>query len=63
MTKKQLKQLARKMADLEHTIQTSNDSQVVHEAKEKMMHLTESSDLTLEEMVALDTLIQNYLQS
>jgi len=63
VTKKQLKQLARKMADLEHTIQTSNDSQMVYEAKEKMTHLTESADLGLEDMIELDVLIQNYLQS
>ena len=63
MTKKQLKQLARKMADLERTIQTSDDSQKVYEAKEKMTHLTESSELELEDMIALDELIQKYLQS
>ena len=51
------------MADLERTIQTSDDSQKVYEAKEKMTHLTESSELELEDMIALDELIQNYLQS
>lgn len=51
------------MADLERTIQTSDDSQKVYEAKEKMTHLTESSELELEDMIALDELIQKYLQS
>lgn len=63
MTKKQLKQLAKKLADLEYTIQNSDDSQKVYEAKEKMTHLTESANLELDDLIALDGLIQNYLQS
>ena len=63
MTKKQLKKLARDLADLEYTIQTSNDSQKVYEAKEKMTHLTEAANIELEDMIALDELIQNNLQS
>jgi len=63
MTKKQLKKLAKEIAGLEHTIQSSNDPQVVYMAKEKMTHLTESAQLELEDMLALDELVQNYLQS
>ena len=63
MTKKQLKKLAKDLASLEYTIQTSNDSQTVYEAKEKMTHLTEAANLELEDMIALDELIQKNLQS
>jgi len=63
MTKKQLKKLAQEVASLERTIQNSNDKQVIYEAQEKMTRLTESADLELEEMLALDTMVQKYLQS
>ena len=61
MTKKQLKQLAKKIANYEFTIQTSNDPYKVNEAKDRITQLTESSDLDLEEMVSLDDMIQNIL--
>lgn len=61
MTKKQLKQLAKKIANYEFTIQTSNDPYKVNEAKDRIAQLTESSDLDLEEMVSLDDMIQNIL--
>ena len=62
MTKKQLKQLAKKMADLEHTIQTSNDKNAIDSAKDKMIKAQESADMELEEMVLLDEMIQKYLR-
>lgn len=61
MTKKQLKQLAKKIANYEFTIQTSNDPYKINEAKDRITQLTESSDLDLEEMVSLDDMIQNIL--
>lgn len=61
MTKKQLKQLAKKLADYEYTIQTSNDPYKVNEAKDRISQLTESSDLEVEDMVALDDMIQKIL--
>lgn len=61
VTKKQLKQLAKKLADYEYTIQTSNDPYKVNEAKDRISQLTESSDLEIEDMVALDDMIQNIL--
>ncbi len=63
MTKKQLKKLAQEIAKLEHTIQTSDDKQVIYEAQQKMTHLTDSADLALEEMIVVDEMVQNYLQS
>jgi phage shock protein A len=61
VTKKQLKQLAKKLADYEYTIQTSNDPYKVNEAKDRISQLTESSDLEIEDMVALDDMIQKIL--
>ena len=61
MTKKQLKQLAKKIANYEFTIQTSNDPYKINEAKDRITQLTESSNLDLEEMVSLDDMIQNIL--
>lgn len=61
MTKKQLKQLAKKMAELEYTIQTSQDKNAIDLAKDKMIKAQESADMELEEMVLLDEMIQKYL--
>lgn len=62
MTKKQLKQLAKKIADLEYTIQTSQDSNEVDSAKNRMMQVEQSADLELNDMLILDGLVQDYLK-
>lgn len=62
MNKKQLKKLAKQIADLEATIQTSNDGYVVNEAKDKMVRLTETADLEFEDMMVLDEMVQNLLK-
>ena len=62
MTKKQLKQLAKKIADLEYTIQTSEDHNEVNDAKNRMMQLQQAQNLELQEMIALDELVQDYLK-
>lgn len=61
MTKKQLKQLAKKIADLEYTIQTSNDHDAVHDAKERMVQAQEAAEMELDEMLILDEMVQKYL--
>ena len=61
MNKKQLKQLAKKLADLEHIIQTETDKDEVDRAKDKMIQAQNSADLELEEMVMLDEMVQRYL--
>jgi len=61
VTKKQLKQLAKKLADLEYTIQTNPDKDAVELAKDKMVKAQASADMELEEMVLLDEMIQKYL--
>lgn len=62
MTKKQLKQLAKKIADLEYTIQTSEDHNEVNEAKNRMMQTQNSVELDFKEMIQLDELVQGYLE-
>ena len=62
MTKKQLKQLAKKIADLEYTIQTSQDRDEVNTAKDRMMQAQEAANLELQDMIDLDELVQKYLQ-
>ena len=62
MTKKQLKQLAKKIADLEYTIQTSEDRNEVNEAKNRMMQTQNSVELDFKEMIQLDEFVQGYLK-
>lgn len=61
MTKKQMKQLATKIANLEIIIQTSNDESAVREAKNRMIQLNESAELDLNDMIKLDAMISDLL--
>lgn len=61
MTKKQMKQLATKIANLETIIQTSNDENAVREAKNRMIQLNESAELDLNDMIKLDAMISDLL--
>lgn len=61
MTKKQMKQLATKIANLEIIIQTSNDENAVREAKNRMIQLNESAELDLNDMIKLDAMISDLL--
>lgn len=61
VTKKQLKQLAKKLADYEFIIQTSDDPYKINDAKDRVTQLTESSNLEIEDMVKLDDMIQTML--
>ena len=61
MTKKQLKQLAKQIAKYEQIIQDNLDAEEVRDAKEKIMKLS-NSDLSLEDMLALDEYVQEYLE-
>lgn len=60
MTKKQLKQVARKIADLEMIIQNSSIPDEVHDAKNEIMKY--QSSLTLDDMIVLDALIQEMIK-
>lgn len=61
MTKKQMKKLAKEVAELERIIQFSQDKNEINEAKDKQVHLMDSADLELTEMLELDLLVQKYL--
>lgn len=61
MTKKQMKKLAKEIAELEKIIQFSQDKNEINEAKDKQVHLMDSADLELTEMLELDLLVQKYL--
>ena len=61
MTKKQLKKLAKEFADLEIIIQKNESVDKVDNAKEKMMKLTQSTDLELNEMIELDEMIRELI--
>lgn len=61
MTKKQKKQLARRMAELELVIQKNEDPYKVNKAKDEMMQLTESSDLELSEILEIDLMVSEIL--
>lgn len=62
MTKKQLKQLAAKIAKLEVIIQTSEDEYAVREAKNHMIQLNESAELELNDMLALDEMVSEMVK-
>lgn len=61
MTKKQMKQLAAKIAQLETIIQTSSDDDAIRDAKDKMIQLNESAELDLDDMIKLDEMVSELL--
>ena len=61
MKKKELKNLAAKIAKCERIIQTSDDKKTVHQAEEEIMRLSSSVD-RLEDMVAIDELVMELLE-
>ena len=61
MKKKELKNLAAKIAKNEKIIQTSEDKKAVHQAEEEIMRLS-SSVHSLEDMVAIDELVMDLLE-
>lgn len=63
MTKKQLKQLAKQLAECERIIQTSDDPVKVNDAKDRTSQLSESADLSLDDMIKLDEMIRDLLKN
>ena len=61
MKKKELKNLAAKIAKCERIIQTSFDKKEVRQAEEEIMRLSSSVD-RLEDMVAIDELVMELLE-
>lgn len=60
MKKKELKNLAKRIADAEFIIQTSSDKKEINEAKNKIMELSNHA-IDLEDMMVLDELVQDIL--
>jgi selenophosphate synthetase-related protein len=61
MKKKELKNLAAKIAKYETIIQTSDDKKAVHQAEEEIMKLSSRVN-SLEDMVAIDELVMELLE-
>ena len=61
MKKKELKNLATKIAKCEKIIQTSSDKKEVRQAEEEIMRLSSSVD-RLEDIVAIDELVMELLE-
>ena len=61
MKKKEIKNLAQKIAKYERIIQSSDDKKLVHQAEKEIMRLSSSVD-SLEDMVAIDELVMELLE-
>lgn len=61
MKKKELKNLASKIAEAEYIVQTSTDSNAVHQAQEEIVKLC-GKVKSIEDMVILDDMIQEILE-
>lgn len=60
MKKKELKSLAKRIADAEYTIQTSSDKKQINDAKRKIMDLSNHA-IDLEDIIILDEMVQEIL--
>ena len=60
MKKKELKNLAKKIADAEYTIQTSDDPKAVARAQDAILELSGKA-MSLDDMMAIDELVQEIL--
>ena len=61
MKKKELKNLATKIAKYERIIQTSDDKKIIAQAEQEIMKLSSSVD-SLDDMVAIDELVMELLE-
>jgi predicted nucleic acid-binding Zn-ribbon protein len=61
MTTKQLRKMAKEMASLEIKIRNAVDQNERTKYEQQMFQLTDSHNLSLDEMVQLDEMIQNIL--
>ena len=60
MKKKELKSLAKRIADAELIIQTSTDKKEINKAKNSIMELSNHA-IDLEDMIILDEMVQDIL--
>ena len=61
MKKKEIKNLAQKIAKYERIIQNSDDDKMVRQAQEEIMRLSSSVD-SFDDMVAIDELVMELLE-
>ena len=61
MKAKELKNLAKKIAKLELIIQNSDDKKAIRDAEDQIMKLSGCVD-RIEDMVAIDELVQEYIE-
>lgn len=60
MKKKELKSLAKRIAEAELIVQTSTDKKEINDAKNKIMELS-SHAIDLDDILALDEMVQEIL--
>ena len=60
MKKKELKNLAKKIADAEYIIQNSDDAKAVTKAQDQILELSGKA-MSLEDMMIIDELVQDLL--
>ena len=60
MKKKELKSLAKRIADAEFIIQTSSDKKEINDARNKIMDLSNQA-IELEDILILDEMVQEIL--
>ena len=61
MKKKELKKLAKSIAEAEYIIQTSDDKNAISKAQKTILDLTSRVAMDLEEMTIVDDLVQEML--
>ena len=62
MKQKELKNLAKQIANAERVIQTSDDSEAISKAQNTILSMSKKR-MTVEEMMILDELVQEILQA
>lgn len=60
MKRKELKNLAKKIAEAEYIIQTSEDSEAIHRAENEIIELSGKAT-SLEDMTIIDEIVQEIL--
>ena len=62
MKQKELKNLAKQIANAERVIQTSDDSEAISKAQNTILSMSKKG-MTVEEMMIVDELVQEILQA
>ena len=62
MKRKELKNLAKKIAKLEKTVQSNSDKEATKKAQDELLHLC-GQVTNLTDMLELDELVQEYIEN